>query len=295
MEGWLCDGEVDCESSGEDSSDEDPALCSNNSTCPPGQTACRDSVCIPTRAHCDGALDCADSSDEGPFCEAAAECGGWNCSHGCRMSWTGPRCYCPTGKQPAGTLCIDENECAVEGTCDQLCTDLPGTFKCGCVPGYRLVPPSTCVAINTPPSEPPSLLISTTDTVQNIYLNGTLINKISTLDSYAIDFNHRNQSLCWISHSANATPSNPSSGMMCSSIQLREGWSLPEPDLFPFSSVNQIAYDWGSGNWYYLDESRESIFLCRITKDWRQLCKVVITTRMSKPRGLALDPSAGKN
>ena len=66
MEGWLCDGEVDCGL--DDTSDEEPSLCANNSSCPAGQTACRDTVCIPTPEHCDDKVDCADNSDEGPFC-----------------------------------------------------------------------------------------------------------------------------------------------------------------------------------------------------------------------------------
>lgn len=70
------------------------------------------------------------------------------------------------------------------------------------------------------------------------------------------------------------------------------GWILPEPDLSTFSSLNQIAFDWASHNWYYLDEAKESIFMCRVLND-RQICKVVINTKMSKPRGIALDPSAG--
>ena len=31
----------------------------------------------------------------------------------------------------------DADECAVEGSCDQLCTNTNGSFSCHCVAGYR--------------------------------------------------------------------------------------------------------------------------------------------------------------
>ena len=51
------------------------------------------------------------------------------------MTWKGASCYCPEGKQAVGERCVDANECAEDDTCDQSCTNLPGTYKCGCMPG----------------------------------------------------------------------------------------------------------------------------------------------------------------
>ena len=206
------------------------------------------------------------------------------------MTWQGPRCYCPPGKQLTGTRCVDANECAVEGTCDQLCTDLPGSYKCGCVPGYRFVAPSSCLALNSPLGTPASLFLSTSESIRSVWLNGDPVARLSTQDSFAIDFNHRNGSICWVAH----PPSPAASSLRCTGEGLNQGWIYPDPDMLTLSSVNQIAFDWASGNWYYLDESREAVFLCRIVKDEKQICKVVMTTRMSKPRGMALDPSAGE-
>ena len=120
------------------------------------------------------------------------------------------------------------------------------------------------------------------------------MNKISALDSYAIDFNHRNRSVCWISHTHSSTQTrHSSSGLQCADVQLNLGWILPTPDLIPYSSVDKIALDWATGNWYYLDESRESIFLCRVVRD-HQFCKLILITKWNKPKGIALDPSEGK-
>ena len=61
-----------------------------------------------------------------------------------------------------------------------------------------------------------------------------------------------------------------------------------------YSSVNQIAYDWAGGNWYFLDDSKEVIFLCQERKNHAKLmCLSIVSVRLSKPRGIALDPSEG--
>ena len=37
-----------------------------------------------------------------------------------RLTWRGAQCYCPTGQKPAGTSCVDTNECE-NNVCDQIC------------------------------------------------------------------------------------------------------------------------------------------------------------------------------
>ena len=37
-----------------------------------------------------------------------------------RMTWRGAQCYCPLGQKPAGTSCVDTNECE-NNVCDQIC------------------------------------------------------------------------------------------------------------------------------------------------------------------------------
>jgi hypothetical protein len=65
-------------------------------------------------------------------------------------------------------------------------------------------------------------------------------------------------------------------------------------DLFSLDSVNQIAFDWASGNWYLLDDTREMILLCSLKpSEDKFLCKTVVSVHVSKPRGIALDPDSG--
>ena len=203
--GWLCDTEPDCgesPSGSPDLSDESPSLCRANTSCPPNLAQCRDGSCRPVAAFCDNHLDCPDNSDEGPFCDRPG-CRGASCSHGCSMTWQGAVCYCPAGQEPDGDgRCVDANECRVEGSCDQVCHDRPGSFSCSCLPGYHLEGAAACRAVNRPEGEPPSLLFANNADVQRVWRNGSLATggRADTHDTLAVDFDHRNGTVCWVEH-----------------------------------------------------------------------------------------------
>ncbi|UYV74241.1 LRP1B, partial [Cordylochernes scorpioides] len=165
-------------------------------------------------------------------------------------------------------VCVDTNECHIEGICDQLCQLVDNKTSCSCVKGYQMVEDhckginGTCVLAEVqrpanqplstvPQSAPPTLLFSSSTHIQHVHLNGSLVTPRSSVemeDSYAVDFNHRNSSACW------------------------------------------IALDWISGNWYFLDDTQEIIYLCNQTLE---VCLVIVDVALSKPRGIALDPVAG--
>ena len=224
-----------------------------------------------------------------------------------RVTWKGAKCFCSPGYQPNGLHCIDTDECNIDGSCDQKCKNTDGSYLCSCEKGYKLLPPSTCKAINEPTGEPATLLISTAETIQHVALNGGTITKHSALDSYAIDFDHRGESLCWITRGYTQHGSTNGAGAYCASIHFDKGWKLATPDLVAYSSVDRIVRDWASGNWYFVDESRGSVFLCKGEErlmpmssgeqggggDNKLHCILVFTTKWSKPKGLALDPEAG--
>ena len=89
--------------------------------------------------------------------------------------------------------------------------------------------------------------------------------------------------------------------MECSIIDnLSKSWTMPMPDMYSFKSVHQIAVDWASHNWYFLDDTLEIILLCALKTDFEFykssvefLCKMILSAHMSKPRGIALDPNEG--
>ena len=92
-----------------------------------------------------------------------------------------------------------------------------------------------------------------------------------------------------------ATPIEPKSNLLCANIDnLVHRWRLPQPDMFSLNSANQIAVDWTAMNWYFLDDTREIILLCRQKENASNLiCKTILSIRLSKPRGIALDPNEG--
>ena len=95
--------------------------------------------------------------------------------------------------------------------------------------------------------------------------------------------------------SAHSNRDEPKSNLLCSNVDnLVHRWRLPLPDTYSLTSTNQIALDWISMNWYFLDDVREIILLCS-QKDGlsHMLCKTILSIRLSKPRGVALDPNEG--
>ena len=181
----------------------------------------------------------------------------------------------------------------IPGICDQLCTNLNASYSCGCTLGYDLVGRNSCKAVNVPSGEEATLLFANSINIQHVFFNGTSVTTpVKTRETLALDFNHRNRSLCWVAHGKKAA-----SHLRCSSVDgLGDGvmaWTLPDPELYSLDSVNQIAFDWSSSNWYLLDDTKELILLCTEADGAALLCKSVVSVHISKPRGIALDPEKG--
>nr|XP_018901907.1 PREDICTED: prolow-density lipoprotein receptor-related protein 1 [Bemisia tabaci] len=291
---WICDGEPDCgvtENQTLDTSDEDPNRC-NKAKCDWNFAQCgNSSVCRPIELFCDSHPDCSDGSDEGLFCSNKTACKALNCSHECRMTGKDlPLCFCPAGQHAdKDNRCVDTDECHMIGSCDQLCFNNAGSYSCDCVNGYVKVDSKSCKAINVPADEPATIIYSSPNVMQRIFLNGTVYpgnSTISRLQTFALEFNHKNRTACYIPHKVFAA-----ANLTCANIDnLQETWVLPQPSMFPLSSMIHIALDWVSGNWYFLDDFRELIYLCTAKMEY---CKILIDVNLGKPRGIALDPTKG--
>uniref|UniRef100_A0A0K2T8A8 EGF-like domain-containing protein n=1 Tax=Lepeophtheirus salmonis TaxID=72036 RepID=A0A0K2T8A8_LEPSM len=292
---WICDNELDCGNStlGLDKSDESSSLCRKNVTCAANQLMCKDNTtCMHLSRFCDHKIDCPDNSDEGPQCKLKS-CIKLKCSYRCAISWRGPKCYCRDGEEIDGhdvSQCVDHDECRNEGTCDQVCTNTIGSFKCSCTEGYVLNKDDrSCTAINVPPEDVTTLLVADSSSLHSFFLNGTALRSLDATDVVTLDFNHRNQSFCWLTRNKDGYV------MACGESKGESPlWYFKSPNPYSFNSVTIITLDWASHNWYMADESKELILLCRSPRTSPSFsCKIILSTRMDKPRGLAVDPNKG--
>ncbi|XP_037085520.1 prolow-density lipoprotein receptor-related protein 1-like [Pollicipes pollicipes] len=267
---WVCDKEMDCPPADGaiDASDEDEFLCQSSRVCGPNEFQCGDSLtCRPISMLCDKSRDCPDWSDEGAFCEDRNSCQKERCVYGCKPhpGGHGALCFCPTGARFNGTDCVDENECA-RNVCSQLCNNTIGSFVCSCVNGYAVADgdPTDCQPINEPVGAPASLLVSTESVLLRLSAaDGRLsegragwrhLNTSRRGQPAAMDFDHRNDSVCWVSAEG---------GLSCSSVSnLSTTWDVSSPRYFSLKEATQLQYDWVGRNWYVCDPSRRYILVC---------------------------------
>lgn len=55
-------------------------------------------------------------------------------------------------------------------------------------------------------------------------------------------------------------------------------------------ATTHVALDWVSGNWYYVDDDRDMIYMCTSTMKY---CNILIDVNLNRPRSIALDPTKG--
>ncbi|POI35992.1 hypothetical protein CIB84_000256, partial [Bambusicola thoracicus] len=208
---------------------------------------------------------------------------------------------------------LDLNECNAYGSCSQMCTNTDGSFTCGCVEGYVLQPDNKSCKAKNEPADRPLLLIANSETIEVLHLNGSKVSARTPVKGSSIltlDYSYREDTICWIESRDLA------SQLKCTKItkagKLTDEWIINvvqylHSDLQGLSGmcstcsvkllilngesdVQQIAIDWITGNFYFLDHVSDRIFVCNQNGT---VCITLIELDLSNPKAIAVDPTSG--
>lgn len=276
---WTCDNEDDCG----DNSDETIQCPSRPFTCPFNQIKCPGAfeICINRSQICNFREDCPSGSDEGAYCsrdDCSVQNGG--CSHTCLVSPIGSVCLCPRGFTTKNSTdfkkCEDINECDIESSCSQKCSNYAGGFSCACDDGYELVQRKYCKATKRDFAK---IYISNRNSIVITDLSGLNVKVLRNRDMrniVSLDFFNKTGRLYWFDSQTKTIVSSFENGSD-TTILISSGIQL----------VESIAVDWVAQNLYWTDSSLEQIQVSNLDGLKR---KILFDQNLTNPRAIVLDP-----
>ncbi|XP_078064725.1 low-density lipoprotein receptor-related protein 1-like, partial [Mustelus asterias] len=178
------------------------------------------------------------------------------------------------------------------GTCSQTCTNTEGSYTCSCVEGYLLQPDNrSCKAKNEPVDRPPVLLIANSQNIMATNLQGagmSFIHPAGTKQTTAMDFLYADETVCWVYVGDAASDTQ----LRCARIANLKGFTDERVVNISLSihHVEQMAIDWLTGNFYFVDDVDDRIFVCNKQGD---TCVILLDVELYNPKSIALDPTMG--
>ncbi|CAB1328678.1 unnamed protein product [Coregonus sp. 'balchen'] len=244
-ERWRCDGDKDCE----DGSDEVACEGTKRMCDPKAKFTCKD-----TEKICNSKPDCADQSDEGPFCDKCLVAKG-GCSHQCTVvPGTGVVCSCPAGLQldSNNRTCEAVDYCSRHLKCSQVCEQYKTTVKCSCYPGWRLGPDGDSCH-STDPFEA-FIIFSIRHEIRRIDLHKRDYSLLvpGLRNTIALDFHFNRSLLYWtdvVEDKIYRGRLSDSGGVTGIEVVVQHGLATPEG----------LAVDWIAGNLYWIDSNLDQI------------------------------------
>ncbi|XP_066998103.2 low-density lipoprotein receptor-related protein 2 [Anabrus simplex] len=279
---FHCDGYRDCIDGTDENNCTAIACPENKFLCPRGAPGGGPN-CISRTQLCDGKKDCEDSADEETACSTSS-CSALGCEYKCQASLTGGSCYCPEGRKVANDSrsCIDRDECAEWGFCDQLCTNTVGSYTCSCIPGYVLVDRTHCMSQNS--SEPMELFFAHDRSVWRMGLHGEHKRLMAnTTGASGLDFHYERNLLFW---------SDIKTRKVHTQTLLTEGHGIAGGDItLPGTwAPIALAVDWVGNKLYIADAIGQKIDVFEIGGGGNA---IVLGSNLSSPADIALDPTVG--
>lgn len=301
-ESMKCDGVEDCPGG------DDEDNCPSNSTevtkrCEEGiDFTCPDApaLCVPFDKLCmDATHSCGDPT---PCSVDIIQCADKSDACICKTTpkYKKTLCHCDKGYTSVKGKCVDVNECATPGRCDQICKNLPGSYECSCHANYLLslkpgeTIPSRCRAVG---ADPLVLLsnraaIRQYDLVTNVYF--PLVS--SPGSAVAMDFHLNNATLIWSDISTQkimmcelGTGNTTRAGVIPSKDTCKGGEQtvLVEGDVH---TPDGLAVDWVHDLLFWTDGALDTLSVMDLKTKKR---RVLFYEDLEEPRAVAVDPQEG--